>query len=225
MPNPTSLCPCKRERFGPRDRCSQKEDAGETKEERCVKAKACLRPPGVKAGAGGSPFFFNKTFLFDVDQFFKSLLNLLQYCFCFWFWFFGHEAWGSLNSPIRDRTCHPCVGRRSLNYWTTREGPRERIFSHTDLSDDPDLAHTLSSNFQPQHGETVHSCYLSHPPCGAAFAAPGTTRVPSTWLQPWHLFHHQQGQHPFPPASPPPGRAVCRDTYFPRRVAQGGQIS
>ena len=23
---------------------------------------------------------------------FKSLLNLLQYCFCFMFWFFGHEA-------------------------------------------------------------------------------------------------------------------------------------
>ena len=25
---------------------------------------------------------------------FKSLLNMLQYCFCFKFWFFGHEACG-----------------------------------------------------------------------------------------------------------------------------------
>ena len=27
-------------------------------------------------------------------MFFKSLLNVLQYCFCFMFWFFGCEACG-----------------------------------------------------------------------------------------------------------------------------------
>ena len=35
-------------------------------------------------------------FFFDVDHFFKSSLNLLQYFFCFMFWFFGHEACGIL---------------------------------------------------------------------------------------------------------------------------------
>ena len=29
-------------------------------------------------------------------SFFKSLLNLLQYCFCFMFWVFGHKACGIL---------------------------------------------------------------------------------------------------------------------------------
>ena len=60
------------------------------------------------------------TFLPGVFQFFffflKSLLNLLQYCFCFMFWFFGCKAPG-------DWTPVPCIGRRSLNHWTTREIP------------------------------------------------------------------------------------------------------
>ena len=34
--------------------------------------------------------------IFDVDHFFKSLLNLLQHCFCFMFWFFGLKACGIL---------------------------------------------------------------------------------------------------------------------------------
>ena len=29
--------------------------------------------------------------------FFKSLLNLLQYCFCFMFWLFGRETCGVLD--------------------------------------------------------------------------------------------------------------------------------
>ena len=35
-------------------------------------------------------------FFFSCGIFFKSLLNLLQYCFCFMCWFFGHEACGIL---------------------------------------------------------------------------------------------------------------------------------
>ena len=38
---------------------------------------------------------FLRTF-FDVDHFFKSSLNLLQYSFCFMFWFSGCEACGIL---------------------------------------------------------------------------------------------------------------------------------
>ena len=40
-------------------------------------------------------FFLNHTF------FFKSLLNLLQYCFCFiMFWFFGCKAYGDRKSVV-----------------------------------------------------------------------------------------------------------------------------
>ena len=39
--------------------------------------------------------------------------------------FFGHKTW-DLSSPTRDRawTWAPCIGRWSLNHWTTREVPR-----------------------------------------------------------------------------------------------------
>ena len=40
-----------------------------------------------------------------------------------WFDFFGHEACGNLSSLTRDRTHIPCIGRWSLNLWTTREVP------------------------------------------------------------------------------------------------------
>ena len=42
--------------------------------------------PGVAAVTSLGAFFF----------FFKSLLNLLQYCFCVMVWFFDHEACGIL---------------------------------------------------------------------------------------------------------------------------------
>ena len=32
-----------------------------------------------------------------------------------------------LSSLTRDRTHTPCIGRRSLNHWTTREVPGERV--------------------------------------------------------------------------------------------------
>ena len=36
--------------------------------------------------------------IFNVGQFLKSLLNLLQYCFCFMVCFFGHETCGILTA-------------------------------------------------------------------------------------------------------------------------------
>ena len=36
--------------------------------------------------------FFLKICFWMWTIFFKSSLNLLQYCFCFTFWFFGHES-------------------------------------------------------------------------------------------------------------------------------------
>ena len=71
-------------------------------------------------------FFLFLFLFFDVDCFLKSLLNLLQYCLCFLFFcFFCHRPkhmW-NLSSPTKDQTCTPCIGRGSLNHWTTREVP------------------------------------------------------------------------------------------------------
>ena len=44
----------------------------------------------------GSPNVFFVKISFWYGPFWKSLLNLLQYCFCFMFWFFGPEACGIL---------------------------------------------------------------------------------------------------------------------------------
>ena len=74
-------------------------------------------------------------FVFDVDHFFKVLLNLLQYCFfygfsvwvfclfvCFCVFFLPQGMWG-LSSRTRDQACTPCIGKQSLLHWTTREVP------------------------------------------------------------------------------------------------------
>ena len=41
------------------------------------------------------------------------------------FWFFGHKARGVL-AP-QPGTCTPCIGKPSLNHWTTREVPRKGL--------------------------------------------------------------------------------------------------
>ena len=59
--------------------------------------------------------------MFWCGPFLKSLLNLSQFCFyvlTFWPW----DMW-DLSSPTRDHTCNPCIGRWSLDHWTTREVP------------------------------------------------------------------------------------------------------
>ena len=66
-------------------------------------------------------FFFLR--FFWCGPFLKSLLNLLQYCFCFMFWFFWPQGMWDLSSLTGDQTRIPCIGRRSLNHWTTREVP------------------------------------------------------------------------------------------------------
>ena len=52
--------------------------------------------------------------------FFKTFLNLLQYCLCYvlvsWPW----GIW-DLCSPIRDGTCTLRIGRQSVNHWSSRE--------------------------------------------------------------------------------------------------------
>ena len=39
------------------------------------------------------------------------------------FWFFWPQGMWDLISLTRDQTRNPCIGRGSLNHWTTREVP------------------------------------------------------------------------------------------------------
>ena len=75
-------------------------------------------------------FFFFFKISSDVDHF-KSLLNLLQYCFCFMFWIFGQEACGILVPQPGIKPAHPCSERQSLNHWTIREVPL--LLTHCNL--------------------------------------------------------------------------------------------
>ena len=70
-------------------------------------------------------FFFEylsilKIFLmWSMFKVFIEFINNISSVLCFGF--FGHKAGGNLNSPTRDRTHDPCIGRQSLNHWTARE--------------------------------------------------------------------------------------------------------
>ena len=70
-----------------------------------------------------------KTFLkdfFDADIFkvFKEFVTILPlfYVLVFWPW----DLW-DLSSLTRDQTRTVCIGRRSFNHWTTREGPVQDV--------------------------------------------------------------------------------------------------
>ena len=60
-------------------------------------------------------FFLMWSILKSVES---VILLLLFYVLCFW-----PRAMWNLSFPTRDRTHVPCIGRSSLNHWTTREVP------------------------------------------------------------------------------------------------------
>ena len=69
-------------------------------------------------------FFFFLKILWCGSSYLKSLLNLLQYCFCHMLWvFFWPQGMWDLSPSTREWTHTPCIGRHSLNHWTTREVP------------------------------------------------------------------------------------------------------
>ena len=82
----------------------------------CLRPSICLKFRLLKMYI----FFFFKIFFFGCGPFLKSLLNLSQYCLFYVLVFCLQGMW-DLSSPTRDQTCIPCIGRWSLNHWTTRE--------------------------------------------------------------------------------------------------------
>ena len=71
-------------------------------------------------------FFFLKIFLMwtFVLFFLKVFIEFVTLLFLFYVLVFWSQGMWDLSSLTRDQTCTPCIGRRSLNHWTTREVPR-----------------------------------------------------------------------------------------------------
>ena len=71
-------------------------------------------------------FFFLKIFslMRTIFKVFIELVTILLLFYVLVFW-----PWGTwdLNSPTRDWTCTPSIGRWSLNHWITREVPENYI--------------------------------------------------------------------------------------------------
>ena len=64
--------------------------------------------------------FFKR--FFDVDHF-KNLYWICYNIASFYVLLFCPQGMWDLSSLMRVRTCTPCIGRQSLNHWTTREVP------------------------------------------------------------------------------------------------------
>ena len=84
--------------------------------------------------------------LFFFFFFFRSLLNLLQYCFWFRFLFFEHEACGILAAQPGTESHIHFIGKWNLSHWTTRQ-----------VSDFTSFARSME-HFLP----TFHTQFLSH---------------------------------------------------------------
>ena len=65
-------------------------------------------------------WLFKEFLMWTIFKAFIEFVTTLLLFLCFYFYFWLKGTW-DLSSLIRDRTCTPCIGRQSLNYWTTRE--------------------------------------------------------------------------------------------------------
>ena len=73
-------------------------------------------------------FFFFPLKIFWCGPILKSLLNFVTTLLLFYILVFWPQGIWDLSSLTRDRTCTPCIGRRSLNHWTAREVPTMRFW-------------------------------------------------------------------------------------------------
>ena len=67
-----------------------------------------------------SPDFF---FFFDVDYFFKVFIEFVTILLLFYVLVFWPQGMWDLSSSTWDWTHTHCIGRQSINHWTTREVP------------------------------------------------------------------------------------------------------
>ena len=66
-------------------------------------------------------FFFK--FFFLMWTIFKDFIAFVTILLLFYVLVFWPQGMWDPSSPTRDRTRIPCIGRRSLNHWTSKEVP------------------------------------------------------------------------------------------------------
>ena len=97
-----------------------------------------------------------------------------------------HHMW-PLNSPTRDGTCVPCIGRRILNHWTAKEEPprhfRSFVLAHVGLCELIYLPQPRASWQIPSH---LSSCHLRIPSSEKPVLAP----PPGLALAEAHAYTH-----------------------------------
>ena len=67
-----------------------------------------------------SAFFLRFILMWTIFKVFVEFVTILLLFYVLVFWLRG--MW-DLSPPTRDRTLTPCIGKQSLNHWTTREVP------------------------------------------------------------------------------------------------------
>lgn len=105
---------------------------------------------------------------------------------------FGHRA--EKEDAMKTQGEHHVEAKECSRPPAARAQQGNRFFRK--LSEGANPAHTLISNFWPQHSETIHFCCLSHLIRDTVFAAPGTNTSVfhvSLWLQLFHLVSPSTG--------------------------------
>ena len=104
--------------------------------------KAALRrgPHGeeLRLPAPSWVFFFFKIFLMWTT--FKVFIEFVTVLILFYLLVFWLRGMWDLGSLTRDRTRTPCIGRRSLNHWTTKKVPPAESWDGCTLTRDPEAA-------------------------------------------------------------------------------------
>ena len=68
-------------------------------------------------------FYFLSCIFFVMWTIFKVFIEFVTILLLFYVLVFWPQGMWDLSSPTRDRTHTPCIGRQSLNHWTTSEVP------------------------------------------------------------------------------------------------------
>ena len=77
------------------------------------------------------PIFLDFFFTWTIKKIFIEFVTILS---LFYVLFFGMRSMWDLSFLTRGRTHTPCIGRQSLNYWTTRKVPNIPVFVYLFIS-------------------------------------------------------------------------------------------
>ena len=96
---------------------------------------------------------------------FKVFIEFVRILFLFYVLVFWPQGIWDPSSLARDWTCTPCIGRWSLNHWTTREVPWHFLISSSFQRHRPEAVWGGTPGFQDHHSL-----------CSSRWLCPGLTK-------------------------------------------------